>query len=109
MPQLEPRSLMSMNTIFKNHPLKKYMIYSVIAAVAYLIVAGFFISYGSFTAIWLLYVGNMLFALTIAIFILIFNRKRKENASAGLMISAGHITTVMGILIVCALILLTYL
>jgi magnesium-transporting ATPase (P-type) len=99
---------MGIKNLFKNHTLKKYLVYSVIAAVAYLIIAGIFISYGSFTLMWLLYIGNMLFALSITIFILMYNKKRRENANTGIMISAGLITTIMGVMLVCAIILVSY-
>jgi formate/nitrite transporter FocA (FNT family) len=95
--------------MFKNHPIKSYLLYSVIAAVAYFIVVCIYLRYPYFSSIWMLFVGNILFAIVIAIFIWMYNRTRRENANTSLMVAAGHITTVMGILIACALILLTYL
>lgn len=95
--------------MFKDHPIRKYLIYSVIAAISYFIVTCIFISHASFTAIWMLYIGNILFAITIAVFLLMYNKRRKENANTGMMAFAGFITTVMGIIIICALILIVYL
>jgi len=43
----------------------------------------------------------MLFACGIVVFILLYNKKRKENAGIGTMIFAGLITTLMGIIISC--------
>ena len=95
--------------MFKNHPIKSYFFYSLVAAVAYFIVVCIFLSYASFSSIWMLYIGNMLFAINIAIFIWFYNKRRRENANTGMMVLAGHITTVTGILIACFLIGLTYL
>ena len=95
--------------MFKDHPVKQYLIYSLVAAVAYFIVVCIFISYGSFDHIWILYVGNTLFAICITIFILRYNHGRKENAKIGMMLFAGLVTVVLGVIIVCILILLTYL
>ena len=66
----------------------------------------FFCNIKSFSVSWVLYIGNMLFAFMIAVFIITFNRKRGENAGVGKMILAGHITTVIGICICCGICLL---
>lgn len=83
--------------MFKGHNIRSYVKYSVAAAILYCIGAFIFLQHRSFSASWVLYIGNMLFAFAIAAFILAFNRKRGENAGAGKMILAGHITTVIGI------------
>jgi nicotinamide riboside transporter PnuC len=95
--------------MFKNHPIKEYLVYSIIAAVAYFIVICIFLNYESFTSMWMLYVGNAFFAISIATFVLMYNWKRRENANTAEMIFAGHITTAMGVIIVCVLLVIVYL
>ena len=87
--------------MFKTHPILDYLPYSVGAASVYCITLFIFIKQESFSGTWILYTGNMLFAFVIAVFILLYNKSRDQNASAGKMIFAGHITTVMGIIISC--------
>ncbi len=95
--------------MFKNHPLKSYLAYSVAAALLYSIAAFIFIRKETFNSSWILYIGNALFGLCIAAFIILYNRKRKENASTDAMIVAGLITTVMGIIIACTISLVLFL
>jgi len=95
--------------MFKNHPVKSYLIYSVIAALLYSVVAYLFIRNQTFTSSWILYIGNALFGCCIAVFVISYNKKRRENASVGTMIAAGHITTVMAVIIVCIISLLLFL
>lgn len=87
--------------MFKTHPILKYLKYSILAAIVYCITVFIFIKQESFSGSWILYTGNMLFACVIAVFILQYNKTRDQNASAGKMIFAGNITTVMGIIISC--------
>lgn len=87
--------------MFKTHPILKYLKYSIVAAILYCITVFIFIKQGSFSGSWILYTGNMLFACVIAVFILQYNKGRDQNARAGKMIFAGHITTVMAIIISC--------
>ncbi len=94
--------------MFKDHPVKAYLRYSIIAAVLYSIVAFFFIRDETFRSSWILFIGNMLFACCIVAFILLYNKSRKENASIGTMVFAGHLTTVMGIIIACIICLVLF-
>lgn len=91
--------------MFKNHPILFYLKYAVVAAILYCITAGIFIYNNVFELSYILYIGNMLFGICIGIFIWRYNKNRKENANAGLMAFAGHITTVMGIIITCMVLL----
>lgn len=75
--------------------------YSVLAAVMYTIPVFFFIRNATYTDAWLLYLGNGLFLAAIALFMLMFNKKRSENASTVVMLTTGHITTVAGIFLAC--------
>ena len=87
--------------MFKRLNLLSYLKYSLIAAIVYCIPVAIFVKNGTYTDAWLLYLGNGLFLCPIAIFLLSFNRKRKENASSISMLFAGHATAVMGILVAC--------
>jgi hypothetical protein len=87
--------------MFKNYPVKSYLAYSVTAAFVYSIATYLFIRNETFNFLWVLYIGNALFGCCIVAFIILYNKKRKENASAGTMIGAGHITTIAGVVIAC--------
>ena len=95
--------------MLKNHSIKSYLVYSLVAALLYSILAYLFIRNQTFNSSWMLYIGNALFGCCIAVFIILFNKKRKENASIETMIVAGHIVTIMGIIIACLISLLLFL
>ena len=98
-----------MTTIFKDHPILSYLKFSILASLLYVITAFMFIRDDSFASSWILYLGNMLFAFIIAIFIYTYNLRLHQNAKAQTMIFAGHITAVLGILISCLLIFIIFL
>ncbi len=86
--------------MFTKDQILYYLKYSIVAAVLYLVsVVIFFID--NYNQTYILYIGNVLFAIVIVVFILNFNKKRDKNASSKMMIAAGHITTVMGVLLSC--------
>ncbi|CAN5224839.1 hypothetical protein BH11BAC6_BH11BAC6_12600 [soil metagenome] len=87
--------------MLKIHPLRNYLKFSFIGAILYLITAWKYVQAANYTATWLLFAGNMLFAAVIAMFLLGYNRNRNEAAPAITMVAAGHITAIMGILISC--------
>ena len=94
--------------MLKNHSIKSYLVYSAIAALLYSVAAYILIRNETFDSSWILYIGNALFGCCIVTFIVLYNKKRKENASTGTMITAGHITTVMGVIIACIITLLLF-
>lgn len=87
--------------MFTKNQILSYLKYSIVAGVLYLISVGIFLWLDSYTQTYILYIGNMVFAAVLVVFILNFNRKRDKNASTKMMIAAGHITTVMGVLLSC--------
>jgi hypothetical protein len=89
--------------MFKNHLIKSYLVYSILAALLYSVTAYIFIRHETFNFSWILYLGNALFAVCIVVFIMLYNNRRKENARAETMITAGHITTIMGVVIACVI------
>lgn len=89
--------------MFKPHLLKSYFTYGLISAVLFCIPMLFFLRSGDFQDIYLLYVGNALFLFGILFYLLKYNKKRAENASTSSMLMAGHITTVVGVVLACVL------
>lgn len=87
--------------MFTKDQILSYLKYSIVAAVLYLISVGIFLALDTYTQTYILYIGNVAFAIVIVVFILAFNRRRDKNASPKMMIAAGHITTVMGVLLSC--------
>src|SRR3954470_2783565 len=82
---------------------RQYLPYAIAAAIVYCIPAGLYLNYADYTKSWLLYLGNLLFLFPIMLFLFSFNRKRSRDASTVTMLTAGHITTAMGIVIACLL------
>lgn len=87
--------------MFKKELLKTYIGYSVLAAVLFSIPMIEFVRSANFNATWWLYVGNALFMVAIAFYMLHHIQGKKEGASAGSMVIAGHITTIAGIILSC--------
>ena len=75
--------------------------YSCLAALLYSIPVLIFIYNATYTDAWLLYLGNGLFLCTLSLFMLSYNRKKYENASAMFMLVSGHVTTLAGVFIAC--------
>ncbi|MET0299950.1 MAG: hypothetical protein ABW036_09315 [Flavitalea sp.] len=94
--------------MFKGINVKPYIIHAAMAALLYCLPVIFFLKYADYTLTWILYVGNFLFLLVIALFLFTFNRRRDENAGTLVMLTASCITTVLGTIIsvVLALVLL---
>lgn len=82
---------------------KPYLIYGLLAAVVYCIPVVVFLTNPEYSQGWLLYLGNLLFLFPIIVFLYAFNKKRTENAGTIAMLTAGHITTVGGVVIACVL------
>jgi hypothetical protein len=89
--------------MFRNHKIGSYIKYSVLAAVLFCVTVFIFLKDSTFEGTWWLYVGNALFGVAIALFMLWFNKTKREDASSSSLVMAGHITTVMGIIISCVL------
>lgn len=87
--------------MFSKKYLASYFINGLLAAVAFCITVLFYLKTPEFQDTWLLFVGNALFLVVITIFILLFNKKNSENASTQNMNAAGHITTIVGVVLSC--------
>lgn len=87
--------------MFKKEYLFSYIKWGVISAIAFCIPMIIFISSADYSATWWLFAGNVLFLVTIAWYMIEFNKSKGENASTQTMVSAGHIATILGIVISC--------
>jgi formate/nitrite transporter FocA (FNT family) len=85
--------------MFKQHHILSYAKYSLLAAIAYSVMASVYIHQQTFSQSWLLYIGNALFALAIAFFLVFDNRRRNINVGTTTMITAGHLATIMGVIL----------
>ena len=94
--------------MFKKEYLSSYLRWGIISAVAFCIPMVIFLTQKDYAATWWLFVGNALFLVVIAMYMLAFNKGQNENASTQTMLAVGHTATVVGILVSCivALILL---
>lgn len=73
-----------------------YFAYAFVAAIAYSITLFFFLEDTTYSRIWLLGVGNMLFLFFIAAFLITMNSREKKNAGSMKMLKEGHVVTLMG-------------
>lgn len=87
--------------MFKKEYLASYIKWGIISAVAFCIPMIIFVKSADYAATWWLYVGNALFLVVIALYMLAFNKAQRENASTQTMMAAGHIATIIGIIISC--------
>ncbi len=87
--------------MFKKEYLVSYIKWGVVAAFIYCIFMISFIKSDTFGGTYLLYIGNVLFLVVIALYMLSFNKSKGENASTQTMTAAGHIATIIGIIISC--------
>ncbi|MEJ7680021.1 MAG: hypothetical protein WKG06_19615 [Segetibacter sp.] len=85
--------------MFKKLYIPSYLMYGTLAAILFCIPMIIFVSSAKFSNTWWLYVGNVLFLLGIVFFMLAFNKRKGEDTSTQTMVAAGHITTVVGIII----------
>lgn len=85
--------------MFKKEYLSSYLTYGVLAAILFSIPMIIFLSSAKFSSTWWLYIGNVLFLLSIVFFMLSFNKKKGEDPSTQTMVAAGHMTTITGIII----------
>ena len=85
--------------MFNKENMSSNIRHGLLSAVLFCIPMIFFITSDKYGGAWLLFLGNVLFLIGIAIYMLNFNKRRGENASTQDMIAAGHIATAVGILV----------
>ncbi|MBS1662384.1 MAG: hypothetical protein JST68_15175 [Bacteroidetes bacterium] len=89
--------------MFKKIHWSRYLLFSTIGAILYCIAIFYLLKDTSYSRVWLIYLGNALFMLSMAAFVFVFNSRRGQNASSMTMLAAVSITTVMGVIISCLL------
>lgn len=89
--------------MFRNVHWPMFLKNGLIAAIMYCIPVFIFIKQSLFQDAWVLYLGNFLFLIVVVLFLVRFNRNRRDNASSVSMFAAGHILTATGIAISCLL------
>lgn len=87
--------------MFKKEYLSSYIKWGIISAMGFCIPMILFIKAADYRSSWWLYVGNAVFLAAIAVYMLAFNKSHAENASTQTMVAAGHIATVIGIIVSC--------
>lgn len=87
--------------MFKKEYLSNYVKYGTISAVLYCIPLVMFVTGANYHKTWLLFLGNFLFLIGILAYLLSFSKVKNENASTQTMTTAGHLTTVFGIILSC--------
>jgi cobalamin synthase len=92
--------------MLKDYPVKSFIVYAIISSIVYLIPAIIFIEKETFAAIWLLYLGNAFFLVSIFAFMLIYKAPSNKNTAKLFMLFSGHIVTVMAIILSCVLLLI---
>jgi|GEM_PF-503961 len=85
------------------HPIKKYLPYSLAAAITYSIIAWIYIGKSNYPDIWILYIGNALFAVVILFFAYYLYKHYINTRSISKMVIGLHLTSTLAILIACAL------
>ncbi len=97
--------------MFKKEYIASYLIFGLVSAIAFCIPVIFYLRTPEFKDTWLLFLGNALFLFVIAVYILLINKKNNENASTQNMTAAGHIVSVVGVVIssiICFILLMLF-
>ena len=87
--------------MFKKEYLVSYIKWGIISAIAFSIPMIIFVNSEDYQNTWWLFVGNGLFLVAIAAYMLSFNKMKGGDASTQTQMAAGHIATVIGIIISC--------
>jgi predicted ABC-type exoprotein transport system permease subunit len=87
--------------MFKKEYILSYIKWGIISAIAFCIPMIIFVNSGDYQNTWLLFLGNGLFLVAIAAYMLSFNKMKGGDASTQTQMAAGHIATIAGIIISC--------
>jgi hypothetical protein len=87
--------------MFKKEYLFSYIKWGIISAIAFCIPMIIFVNSENYQNTWLLFLGNGLFLVAIAAYMLSFNKMKGGDASTQTQMAAGHIATIIGIIISC--------
>lgn len=87
--------------MFKKEYLASYIKWGILSAIVYCIPMLIFLNSGNFESTWWLFFGAGLVMVVIGAYMVSFNKAQGENASTQTMVAAGHIATIVGIIISC--------
>jgi hypothetical protein len=85
--------------MFKREYLSDYLISAVIATIVFAIPMIIFLNAANYQETYLLYIGNFLFMIAIGVFVYAFNRRKSDNASTQTLKAAGHVATILGVIL----------
>ncbi len=94
---------MTLKTFFKT-----YVLRALIPAAIYCIAVVIFLMKESYTSIWILFLGNVIFMISLAIWIYIINRSEKFEGSPVTSTFSGHILSITGAAIAVILSVILY-
>lgn len=87
--------------MFKKEYLASYIKWGILSAIAFCVPMIIFVNSEAYRSTWLLFIGNVLFLVVIAAYMLSFNKMKGGDASTQTQMAAGHIATAIGIIISC--------
>ena len=87
--------------MFKKEYLASYLKWGFLSALAFCIPMFIFLSSEDYVSTWLLFLGNGIVMVVIGAYMLALNKSKGENASTQTMVAAGHIATIVAIIISC--------
>lgn len=85
--------------MLKKNQIYSYLRYSIPAAILYLISVIVFLSKDNYTQTYILYLGNILFAVVIVFYVVNFAKKRDRNVNTRMAITSSAFTTIIGVII----------
>lgn len=85
--------------MFKNLKVLPLVKYGFIAAALFSVPMIFFVRESTFSQSWLLYLGNFMFMLSVAAYMVYFSERKNENASTTSHLLTGHVVTVIGVIL----------
>ncbi len=95
--------------MFSENFIKKYLLRGLIAAAIYSVTVVIFLVSEKFQSIWILYLGNAFYMLTIAVIIYLSNRSSKFSESPVNSAISGHVLSFTGAALSVVLAVLLYL
>lgn len=92
------------NPVFNKSHIKEYFLYGIIASVLYMIPVVYFIKNNKFENFYYIYVGSGLFMLAIFYYTLKLTYRSYDQKRSVSMLIAGHLTTIVGVIVSCILV-----
>lgn len=87
--------------MFQKKYLSSYIQWGIIAALGFIVPMIIYLKANRYSETWYLFLGNGLFLVAIAMYMLRFRKMYGEDTSTQTLIAAGHIATFIGIVVSC--------